>query len=332
MKRKRNYLHNLQLKAIALLLAIVSWGIVTRITNNETLITDVPVQITIPEGWAIRDQDVQSVDLTFRGTREDLLRLDERTIQVEVDLRDEEFVANRSIPLSPRMVTYTASNARVTSIEPNIVNLAFGREGRKDLPVLVSQSGQPPQGLTVESIQVEPSVVTLFGEQEALETVSSLQTGPLNLSDRIRSFEQRVEVKLPSESWVGRVQPARVLVKVTLAGVTEERRFPDVPLLTVHPVNQAVAVRSVTPAQVDVFLEASPQLLDALDLSQIRAFVSTDGEPDDKKEVQVLVPPGIDVLGVRPDSVTLLPPPAQETSGTAPSPTTSPSPTPVSSP
>jgi YbbR domain-containing protein len=240
MKLPKDYLHNVRLKAIALLLAIVSWGIVTRITNNETRINDVPVIITTPEGWAIRNQDVRTVDLTFRGTREDLLRLDERTIQVEVDLRDEEFTASRSIPLIPRMVAYTASNARVTQIEPGVVNLSLGQEGSKDLPVLLTQSGQPPMGLTVESIQLEPSVVTLFGEQEALERISSLQTAPLSLTDRIRSFEQRVEVKLPSETWVGRVSPSRVLVKVTLAGVTEERRFTNVPLLTVHPVNRPV--------------------------------------------------------------------------------------------
>jgi len=312
MKSAKDFLHNFQLKGVALLLAVVSWVIVTQITNNETNISDVPVVITIPEGWAIRNQDVRSVDLTFRGTREDLLRLDERSIQVEVDLRDEEFTSTRSIPLTARMVTYTASNARVTQIEPNVVNLSFGREGSKDLPVLVTQSGQPPQGLTVESIQVEPSVVTLFGEQEVLETVSSLQTNPLNLTDRIRSFEQRVEVKVPTESWVGRVTPSRVLVKVTLAGVTEERRFEDIPLLTVHPVNQPVGLRSVSPDKVDVFLEASPQLLDALELSDIRAFVSTDGNARERKPVQVLVPPGIDVLGVRPDTVTLLPPPAPE--------------------
>lgn len=317
---------DLRLKATALLLAVLSWGIVTRITNNETRISNVPVLITNPEGWAIRDQDVQSVDLTFRGTREDLLRLDERTIQIEVDLRDEEFTSSRSIPLSARMVTHAGSNARVTSIEPKEVNLSFGREGSKDLPVVVSQSGQPPQGLTVESIQVEPSVVTLFGEEEVLETVNSLQTASLNLSDRIRSFEQRVDVKLPTESWVGRVNPSRVLVKVTLAGVTEERRFSAIPLLLVHSTQEQAGALIPSPSEVDVFLKASPQLLNALTPSQIRAFVFTDGPPGTERMVQVLAPPGVDVLGVRPDTVSLQSPPPPEPPEAEASPTPEPTP------
>lgn len=312
MRHPRDLLHNVHLKAIALLLAVLSWGIVREITNNETRISDVPVRIQIPEGWAIRDQNIRSVDLTFRGTREDLLRLDERAVEVAIDLRDDDFSASRSLELTPRMVSSTTSNARVIAIEPSQMDLKFGQEGRKDLPVLITQSGQPPQGLTVQSIEVEPSVVTLFGERELLETVSSLQTSPLQLSDRIRSFEQRVDVNLPSETWVGRVLPSRVLVKVTLAGVTEERLFPQVPLLMVHPVNQPVNTITVSPDQVDVFLEASPQLLDELDPSRIRAFVSVEGAAEEPREVNVLLPPGFELLGVRPDTVTLVPPPPDD--------------------
>lgn len=308
MNHPRDLLHNLRLKGIAFLLAILSWAIVSQITNNETGISDVPITLTIPQGWAIRDQDVLSVDLTFRGTREDLLQLDERTVEVVVDLRDEDFVTERSISLTPRMVNFSAGNVRVTGIQPNNLQLRFGREGSQELPVIVSQRGQPPEGLTVESIQVEPSVVRLFGEQELLETVNSLQTAPLDLSDRIRSFEQRLEVMPPSESWVGRVTPSRVLVKVNLAGVTVERRFSDIPLLMVHPVNQALEQRKVDPDTVEVFLAGSPQLLDALDPSEIRAFISLDDSASRERPVRVLVPPGIDVLGVRPDTAEVQPP------------------------
>lgn len=308
MKPPVDFLHNIHLKAIALLLAILSWAIVSQITNNETGISEVPISITIPQGWAIRDQDVRVVDLTFRGTREDLLQLDERTVEVVVDLRDEEFLTRRSIALTPRMVNFTAGNVRVTDIQPSQVELRFGREGSQDLPVVVTQIGQPPEGLTIESIQVEPAVVRLFGEQELLETIRSLQTEPLDLSDRIRSFEQRLDINLPSESWVGRVTPPRVLVKVNLAGVTEERRFTNIPLLVVQPVNQAMERQIVTPNEVEVFLAGSPQLLDSLDPKEIRAFITLEEDQGPERRVRVLVPEGINVLGVRPDTALLLPP------------------------
>ena len=308
MNHPRDLMHNIRLKGIALVLAVLSWAIVSQITNNETGIADVPITLTIPQGWAIRDQDVLSVDITFRGTREDLLQLDERTVEVVVDLRDEAFLTERSITLTPRMVNFTAGNVRVTEIQPQNLQLRFGREGSQELPVLVSQRGEPPEGLTVESIQVEPSVVRLFGEQELLETINSLQTAPLDLSDRIRSFEQRLEVMPPSESWIGRVTPSRVLVKVNLAGVTVERRFSEIPLLMVHPVNQDLERRNVNPDTVEVFLAGSPQLLDALDPSEIRAFISLDKSESLERPVRVLVPPGIDVLGVRPDTAEVQPP------------------------
>jgi hypothetical protein len=106
---------------------------------------------------------------------------------------------------------------------------------------------------------------------------------------------------------------------VTLAGVTEERRFSDISLMVLHPANEPVGNRKVKPDKVDVFLEASPQLLDDLEASSIRAFVSTEGETNKEREVRVLVPPGIDVLGVRPDTVLVLPEPTP-----APEPTPTP--------
>jgi len=322
MRHPRHLLHNAKLKAMALLLAVLSWGIVKQITNNETVIADVPVVVVFPTGWAIRDQDVTSVDLTFRGTREDLLLLDERTVEVIVDLRDREFQQYVDLELSPRMVTYTESNARVTHLDPQQVSLRFGRESSKDLPVLVNQSGTPPEGLTVESIQLEPSVVTLHGADELLSTVSSLQTSPLNLSDRIRSFEQRLDVKPPNEGWVGRIQPQRVLARVTLSGVTAERRYDNIPLLVVHPANQAVNALAVLPDKVNVFLEASPQHLDELEPSDIKAFVSAEGGPGVPREVRVLAPPGVSVLGVSPETVRLqpLPTPAPSNPSVSPSP------------
>jgi YbbR domain-containing protein len=325
MKEPKDFLHNIRLKGAALLLAVLSWAIVSQITNNETGISDVPVNIIIPQGWAIRDQDMLNVDVTFRGTREDLLQLDERTVEVVVDLRDEEFLTERSISLTPRMVNFTAGNVRVTELQPNSVHLRFGREGSKELPVLVTQRGQPPEGLTVESIQVEPSVIRLFGEQELLETVSSVQTVPLDLSDRVRSFEQRLEVVLPTEGWVGRVSPSRVLVKATLAGVTEERSFPNIPLLMVHPVNQEMENWDVAPSTVEVFLTASPQRLDGLDPSEIRAFIAVDDVEAAEPRIRVLVPPGIDVLGVRPDTAVVQRVPSEPPPAPSPTPSTEPS-------
>lgn len=320
-----NLIHNYKLKGMALLLAVLSWGIVKQITNNDKAIENVPVQISLPEGWAIRNKSTTEVQVTFRGTREDLLLLDERTVQVLVDLRESEFEQEKTIRILPRQVAYTGSSARIIDIQPDTLVVRLGKEGQKQLPVVVNRFGEPPEGLKVEAIETSPKIVTLYGAQDLLEQITSLQTAPLPLSDKIQTFEQRLEVIPPNEEWVGRIDPHRIRVKVTLAGLTEERRFEDVPLLLYHPATSAsLGTRLAEPKTVDVFLKGSPQLLDTLDISSIKAFVSASEAPDAPvdKSVNVLVPPGLEVLGVQPPTVQLR----------RPRPTATPPPEPAESP
>jgi len=306
---KRRILRNYQLKGIALVLAMLSWVIVSRITNNNKILPNVPVQITLPEGWAIRDKDVNTVQVTFRGTSADLGLLGTKSVQITLDLRDEEFESEKTITISPRQVSFAGVNSRVTSIRPNSVTLQLGREGSRKLPVIVNQVGKPPEGFKVEAIEIEPPLVTVVGAEDVLEQINALQTIPLNLSDKIQSFTQRLDVQLPNPEWVGQIDPARVLVRVTITGLTVERKISSIPVFLIQPSNEFSSIRSVIdPVTVDVFLKGSPQLLDELDERRIQAFVSTQSLDDlesNIRKVNVLVPPGLEVLGTQPDWVTL---------------------------
>ncbi|MGA0369099.1 MAG: YbbR-like domain-containing protein, partial [Kiritimatiellia bacterium] len=259
----------------------------------------------------------------------DLANLSAESLQVNVDLRNEAFSPEKTISLRPRQVTHAGSNSRITSIQPDTIRLQLGKEGKKQIPVIVSQTGQPPEGFKVEAVVIEPQLATLVGAEDLLQGVNALQTAPLNLSDKIQSFEQRLEVLPPNPEWVGEVDPPRVLVRVTLAGLTVERKFSDIPLLLTHPADQpASPPQTVEPRTVDVFLKGSPQTLDTLEIRKIQAFVSSENLEDrksDLRKVNVLVPAGLEVLGIQPDQVKLrlLP---------APTPVPTPTPSPVPAP
>jgi len=318
-----NLAHNYKLKAMALLMAALTWGIVKQITNNDKTVLVEDIDLILPEGWAIRNKEATEVYVTFRGTREDLLLLDGETVEIRVDLRDSSFEAEKTVALERRQITYTGSTARIIDIRPSTPTLRLGREGKKQLPVIINQIGDPPEGLKLEAMTATPQLVTLYGAQDLLDEVNTLQTAPLNLSDKIQSFEQRLEVLPPSEEWVGRIDPARIRVKVTLAGLTVERKISGIPLLLYHPAGGLSPVAWQTePETVEVFLRGSPQLLDDVKTSEIQAFVSADSTApgQTRREVKVLTPPGIEVIGIQPDSVRLRAPPPPPTPTPAPTP------------
>jgi YbbR domain-containing protein len=303
-----------RLKIMAFLLAVLTWYIVNQITNYNKIISNVALEVYLPEGWAIRDKQPSGFDVTFLGTKEDLLRLDERTVRLELDLRGEEFSPVKTIRLSPRNVIHTGINARVAGVEPESVEITFGRESMKRVPVSINVTGELRPGYKMESLEFEPRTIKLFGAEDRLESIVGLQTSSLDLSGRIQSFEQRVDILPPGPEWVGRVDPTRLLVKVTISGLTVEREFPGVPVRILEEPGKTEAVW-VEPPAVSVLLKARPELLDAMDASQIRAFVSLPAA-ENQGVVLLHVPSGVEILEIRPPRVKLgpvavaLPPPA----------------------
>ena len=174
-----NLAHNYKLKAMALLIAVLTWGIVKQITNNDKTVLVEDVDLILPEGWAIRNKEQTEVYVTFRGTREDLLVLDGETVEIRVDLRDTDFEPEKTVQLERRLITYTGSTARIIDIRPNTLTLRLGREGKKQLPVIINQIGEPPEGLKLEALTATPQLVTLYGAQDLLENINTLQTAPL---------------------------------------------------------------------------------------------------------------------------------------------------------
>ncbi|MDF3129078.1 CdaR family protein [Kiritimatiellaeota bacterium B1221] len=305
--KKGRLLHNYKLKAMSLVLATVSWLIVKQITNNDLLVSNVPVTFTLPEGWAIREKDFSEVKIRFLGTNKDIDSLNRHTVEVDIDLRKEEYEPEKVIQILPKHVSVAAGNLRIASIQPDRIEVQLGREGQKELLVKINQIGQPPEGIKLEAVEIEPPLATLVGAADLLAGINGLQTAPLNLSEKSQSFEQKLDILLPTSEWIGRVEPSRVQVKVTLAGETVEEKFSDIPLMLTYPAGQDSPLRQVVePRQVDVFLKGSPQRLASLDNRRIQAFVSAEAlEKGGKKEhkVLVLVPAGIEVLATQPEFV-----------------------------
>lgn len=299
---------NVKLKGVALLLAVLTWTIVDLLTNYPKTLVTPEVRVQLPEGWAVIGREPSEFQILFQGTREDLSFINENSLEIIVDLSSESFdpsvVDNvRTVELTPRNVLHN-SRARVASIQPSSLRVRVGLEGQKPLPLRVNQTGELLSGLQVETITVDPPRVTLYGARDRLESVTALQTSPLNLTEKVGNFEQRVDVLLPSPDWVGRVEPARVQVRVTLVGLTEDRLFTEIPVQVSYGPSSSPERLVPDPPVVAASLKGGADLLDRLEPGSLRAFV-TAGEASEEVRVYLHHPPGLELLDVQPPRVTL---------------------------
>ena len=104
--------------------ALCVWFGVRRGTSNETTIRGVPVEVLTAEGWHTAGRAVQTVDVTFRGTKEDLRLLHKDAIGVVLDARGHTSPAPLTVR-SDRLQVNVPRGVTRTEIRPPAVTVTL---------------------------------------------------------------------------------------------------------------------------------------------------------------------------------------------------------------
>jgi YbbR domain-containing protein len=279
--------HNWKLKCMALLIATISWHVIQDAISFEVVIPEIRLQMQVREGMAILDQSVSTVDVTFRGSQEDIQRLDPRRLHALVNLEDETSPRPKEVVLSPDIVK-GMRGARAVAVHPAQIHVTLDQQAEKRVPVQGRITGTPLSG-EVGAVICEPSTVILRGPAAKLRTTESVYTQPVDVDGRVETFVRRSPLQAPGDNWVAQMEPAEVQVKVTVTRKVSVRQLKSVPVSAVVEPGQWVAIQ-VEPATVDVELTGKPG-----------AVIS----PEDSRQVRVvadcvgLVAPGTFVVPVR---------------------------------
>ena len=283
---RRILLHNKGLKLLSLLMAALSWLMIRDAISLEVVIPDIRLQIRTQEGLAILNQSASSVDVTVRGSQEDIQRLDPHRIQVIVELRDFGAAMPTEIEIAPSMV-HGVRGARAVAVNPARIRVALDRQDEKRVPVRVRTTGIPLSG-TVESVTPDPASVLLRGPAARLRTTEFVHTQPVDVDGRVESFMHRAVLQSPGDNWVATMEPNEVEVKVTFASQTGGREWTAVPVKAVVDPGQGVTI-DIEPAVVDVIATGRSNELALVEAAQLRVYADCTG----------LSAPGTHVVPVR---------------------------------
>ena len=271
---RRLLLHNKGLKLLSLLMAALSWLMIRDAISLEVVIPDIRLQIRAQEGMAILNQSASSVDVTVRGSQEDIQRLDPHRIQAIVELSSAGAALSTEIEITPGLV-HGVRGARAVAVHPTRIHVALDHQDEKRLPVRVRTTGSPLLG-TVESATPDPATVLLRGPAARLRTTDYVYTQPVDVDGRVESFLHRTALQAPGDNWVATMQPDEVQVKVTLASQTGGRELKAVPVKAVVDPGQGVTI-DIEPATVDVVVTGRSNELASLETARLRVFADCTG-------------------------------------------------------
>jgi YbbR domain-containing protein len=149
--------NNAGLKVVSLVLATFTWFFIQRITSDSRTINNVPLEVKAKSGLTVLQTSDSTVNVTVRGTPEDVRQVSQQDLSAVVDLTGDEMV-------------------------------------ERDLSVQPQFGGELPPNLSVERVVTQPESVKVKGPKTLLSGMANIATLPIDVTGRRTSFRERVEL------------------------------------------------------------------------------------------------------------------------------------------
>ena len=181
------------LKLVSLVLAACTWFFVKGVTSDWRLIEGVPLEEKAKSGLTVLQTSVSTVNVTVRGTREDVRQVSRQDLSAVVDLTHDDRVGPITVKLTPRSVRHSR-RVQVSEIDPAEVTVNVDELIERELPVEPQLGGELPPNLSIERVVTQPETVKVKGPKALLNRMKSITTLPVDVTGRRTSFRERVEL------------------------------------------------------------------------------------------------------------------------------------------
>ena len=208
---------NSGLKLVSLVLATATWFFVKSVTSDWRVIEGVPLEIKAKPDLTVLQRSASTLNVTVRGTREDVRQVSRLDLSAVVDLTRDNRTGEMMIKLSPQSIRHSR-RVQIVEVEPSAVSIHLDQLVERELPVQPQLTGELPPTVVVERVVTNPEFVKLRGPKTVLDSLNGAATLPIDLTGRRTSFRERVELTpLPFASGAAQRQWVEVDVRIGLA-------------------------------------------------------------------------------------------------------------------
>jgi YbbR domain-containing protein len=183
-------LSNLRYKVVALLAALLLWG-VSHTTSSIERGFDIPVlPENVPDELVVTDGSSDAVNVRVRGARGALQRLAVAELGYSVDLTGARAgTTQHEVDLSrldlPR-------GAQIVSRSPASLEFTLERKSTRAVKVRADIEGEPALGFTLGEVVVEPARLRIAGARSEVLRLSEVLTETIDVAGANAALEKKV--------------------------------------------------------------------------------------------------------------------------------------------
>ena len=172
-----------------------------RVAIDRVETRTVPVEVdsgVVPEGLEIGDPVLSQDEVQVRGASSVVGLIDRALARIRIDASGIDF--NEPVNLVAVDVAGQEVGVGLVDLEPETVSVQVDvqpTETTQTVPVRPDISGTPAPGFALESLLVEPSLVTLRGLPDVLAGISEVLTAPLSIDGISSNQAFETELVLP---------------------------------------------------------------------------------------------------------------------------------------
>lgn len=292
---------NLGLKLFSLILAVVIWFYAAG-EGLEQIVLRVPLEVEAPrpEMTVVKGAN-QWVRVVFQAPKNVINLLSSQEVTAHHKIESNVKAGEYSFKLGDDDFKLPPGTIRIQEIYPPALAVTLDDVVIQKLKVKPKVQGEPAVGFTLNEseILVDPNAVLVEGPKTALVRMQEIETEPIDVVGRIRSFRRKM--RLMSVSRIKPLSTDMVDVYVPLVEQFSSRTFENIPVRVLGVPEKTFSIY-LNPTKVTINLKGPLRLLEGLKSEDILAYVEVTGLKKGKYDLPLRMnfPAGISLKGDSP--------------------------------
>ncbi len=177
---RRYIFHNIGLKLVSLLIAVLLWTAIARQPVAEIAL-NVPIEfVNAPANLEISSEAIPQIQVRLRGYSGVLRDMNASQIHASIDLSNAR-PGERTYDLPPARV-HAPRDVEVEQVIPSQFRISFDTRATRTVEVSPRVIGTPAPGYYLQEVAVDPPNVSVAGPTHRLESLQSVNTDPVDAS------------------------------------------------------------------------------------------------------------------------------------------------------